>query len=87
MRIGMLSADWGDLHEASPGGCTNIRMFLPARAMSEQGISVSIGEFGWRDEEGFVAVRTVERLIYGGRGPIINPSVYSGDLEIGRAHV
>jgi len=78
----MLSADWGDLAESAPGGCTNIRMFLPARAMVEQGIQVVIGEHGWRDEEGFVAVPTIERAFAKNRGPIRNPKQYFGDLDV-----
>jgi len=50
MKIGMLSADWGDYHESSPGGCTNIRLITPAKALDKCGIEVSVGEFGWRDE-------------------------------------
>lgn len=82
MRVGMLSADWGDFFESSPGGCTNIRMFLPGRALANQGISVSIGEYGWRDDEGFVAVPTIERAMARYRGPILNPSRYDGDLDV-----
>lgn len=82
MRIGMMSADWGDMVESSPGGCTNIRMFLPARAMSAQGVSVVIGEYGWRDDEGFVVVPTIARVYAGHRGPILNPDEYVGDLDV-----
>jgi len=82
MRIGMLSSDWGDFIESAPGGCTNIRMFVPAAAMVNNGIEVIIGEYGWRDEEGFVAANTIERMFAGHRGPIVNPNQYVGDLDV-----
>ena len=82
MKIGMLSADWGDYHESSPGGCTNIRLITPAKALDKCGIEVSVGEFGWRDDEGFVVSSTYERMLTNNRGPIINPQNYSGDLDV-----
>lgn len=78
----MLSSDWGDYHESSPGGCTWIRMFGPAAELNALGIETVIGEVGWRDEEGFVAVPTQDRLIMGNRGPIKNPKVYSGNIDV-----
>jgi glycosyltransferase involved in cell wall biosynthesis len=82
MRVGMLSSDWGDFSESSPGGCTHMRMFIPAKAMTDQGIEVIIGEFGWKDDEGFVAVPTILRAYQGNRGLIINPKEYAGDLNV-----
>jgi glycosyltransferase involved in cell wall biosynthesis len=72
MRVGMLSADWGDYQTSSPGGCTWIRFFMPAEKMMEQGIEVFIGEFGWDDKEGFVVAPTSARLFSNHRGPIKN---------------
>ena len=57
-------------------------MFLPAKALNEQGIETIIGEYGWRDEEGFVVVPTISRLESKNRGPILNPREYSGDLDV-----
>jgi glycosyltransferase involved in cell wall biosynthesis len=82
MRIGMMSSDWGDFQESSPGGCTNIRMFVPTIAMVKRGMEVVIGEYGWRDEEGFVVVPTIARAYAGHRGPILNPKEYVGDLDV-----
>lgn len=82
MRIGMLSSDWGDFMESSPGGCTNIRLLVPGNAMRNTGLEVFAGEYGWRDNEGFVAVHTSERMYTNNRGPIINPSQYVGDLDV-----
>jgi len=72
MRIGFLSTDWGDHREAQPGGCTNIRMMLPGHHLSTIGHQVMVGEAGWKDGEGFVAVRPYERLRAKDRGPIKN---------------
>ena len=72
MRIGFLSTDWGDHREAQPGGCTNIRMMLPGHHLSTIGHQVMVGEVGWKDGEGFVAVRPYERLRAKDRGPIKN---------------
>ena len=82
MKIGMLSADWGDYVQSSPGGCTWIRFFGPAAEMNQLGIETVIGEVGWVDGEGFVAVPTVDRLSAKDRGPIMNPNIYSGGLDV-----
>lgn len=51
--------------------------------MSNLGVDVAIGEVGWVDGEGFVAVPTVERLMARDRGPIKNPKQYeTGDVVI-----
>ena len=70
MRIGFLSTDWGDHREGQPGGCTNIRMMIPALHLNQIGHKVMVGEVGWKDGEGFVAVKPVERLKYRNRGVI-----------------
>lgn len=62
MRIGFLSTDWGDHFEAQPGGCTNVRMMGPAVQLRSIGHEVMIGELGWKEGEGFVAVRPIERV-------------------------
>ena len=82
MRVGMLSADWGDYYDSSPGGCTNIRMIVPGTAMTKVGLDVFVGEMGWKDNEGFVAVHTSERVFSQDRGPIKNPKNYIGDLSV-----
>lgn len=82
MKVGMLSADWGDYEKSSPGGCTWIRMFGPAAEMNALGIETVIGEVGWRDDEGFVAVPTVDRLFMTNRGPIKNMKTWSGGLDV-----
>ena len=82
MKIGMLSADWGDYVTSSPGGCTWIRFFGPAGEMNNLGIHTVIGEVGWVDGEGFVAVPTVDRLKQQTRGPIKDPSSYEGGLDV-----
>ena len=82
MKIGMLSSDWGDYQVSSPGGCTWIRMFGPAAELNNLGVETVIGEVGWRDEEGFVAVSTQDRLFMKNRGPILNPKNYSGGLDV-----
>lgn len=57
-------------------------MFGPAAELNNLGIETVIGEMGWRDEEGFVAVATFERLLAKDRGPIHNPKNYNGDLDV-----
>lgn len=64
MRIGFLSTDWGDHLEGIPGGCTNVRMMLPGMSLNSIGHQVMVGEVGWKDGEGFVAVKPIERLKY-----------------------
>lgn len=72
MRIGFLSTDWGDHREGQPGGCTNIRMMIPAHHLNQIGHQVMVGEIGWKEGEGFVAVKPVERLKAGHREVIKN---------------
>jgi len=62
MRIGFLSTDWGDHFQAQPGGCTNVRMLGPGMQLTTIGHEVMVGEVGWKDGEGFVAVQPVERV-------------------------
>ena len=82
MRIGMLSADWGDYQVSSPGGCTWIRFFGPGAELTANGYETVIGEMGWVEGEGFVAVPTVDRLFAPNRGPIQNPKKYEGGLDV-----
>lgn len=70
MRIGFLSTDWGDHIEGQPGGCTNVRMMIPAHNLSQIGHQVMVGEIGWKDGEGFVALKPYERLKARHRGVI-----------------
>lgn len=70
MRIGFLSTDWGDHAEGQPGGCTNVRMMIPAFNLNQIGHTAIVGEIGWKDGEGFVAVKPVERILYKKRGVI-----------------
>lgn len=70
MRIGFLSTDWGDHLDALPGGCTNVRMLMPGMLLTSIGHQVMVGEIGWKEGEGFVAVQPVERLKYRQRGVI-----------------
>lgn len=70
MRIGFLSTDWGDHIEGQPGGCTNVRMMGPGMQLTTIGHQVMVGEIGWKDGEGFVAVKPVERLKFRNRGVI-----------------
>lgn len=84
MRIGMLSADWGDYATSSPGGCTWIRFFGPGQALINMGHEVHIGECGWKDDEGFVVVPTYRRLTHPDRGLI---KVKEGDLYEGNIDV
>jgi hypothetical protein len=62
MRIGFLSTDWGDHVEGLPGGCTQVRMVVPAFNLNKIGHQVMVGEIGWKDGEGFIAVKPIERL-------------------------
>lgn len=62
MRIGLLSTDWGDHLESQPGGCTNVRMIIPGFNLGQIGHEVMVGEIGWKDGEGFVAVKPYERI-------------------------
>lgn len=72
MRIGFLSTDWGSHDDMIPGGCTWIRMFHPQLTLPEYGVETFIGEIGWKEDQGFVCVKPIERLIMGKHGPIIN---------------
>lgn len=78
MRIGFLSTDWGDHFEAQPGGCTNVRMMGPAMQLTSIGHEVMLGEIGWKEGEGFVAVKPIERVKVRDRGVITN---YSDGFE------
>lgn len=62
MRIGFLSTDWGDHFEGLPGGCTQVRMMVPAFNLNQIGHIAAVGEIGWKDGEGFVLVKPYERL-------------------------
>lgn len=62
MRIGFLSTDWGDHAIEEPGGCTNIRMINPAKFLKTIGHETFVGEVGWKKDEGFVAVKPIERI-------------------------
>lgn len=78
MRIGFLSTDWGDHYEAIPGGCTNVRMLMPGMLLTSIGHEVMVGEIGWKDGEGFVAVKPLERIKKGSPG-VITKYDYSFD--------
>lgn len=82
MRVGFLSTDWGDHADWQPGGCTWIRMFHPQMALRAKGIETYIGEIGWHEQEGFVCVEPVNRLIQGNRNVITKYSSYVGDLDV-----
>lgn len=82
MRIGFLSTDWGDHAEGQPGGCTNVRMMLPALHLNQIGHKVMVGEIGWKDGEGFVAVKPIERLKFGRRGVIKDYSWCFDKLDV-----
>jgi len=82
MKIGMLSSDWGDYNVSSPGGCTWIRFFGPAAELNNIGVETVIGEVGWDDKEGFVAVSTQERLMQRDRGPIKNSKNAAKGLDV-----
>ena len=82
MRVGMLSADWGDFSNSSPGGCTWIRFFGPAEKMVEKGWEVFVGEFGWDDKEGFTVVPTASRMMAPDRGVIKNDPQAVGGLDV-----
>lgn len=82
MRIGFLSTDWGDHGEGQPGGCTHVRMMIPGTHLNQIGHQVMVGEIGWKDGEGFVAVKPVERLLYKQRGVIKNYSWCFDKLDV-----
>jgi glycosyltransferase involved in cell wall biosynthesis len=82
MRIGFLSTDWGDHREGQPGGCTNVRMMIPAYNLGTIGHQVMVGEVGWKEGEGFVAVRPHERLRVGRRGVIKDYSWCFDKLDV-----
>lgn len=67
MKIGFCSTDWGDHLEGQPGGCTNVRMMIPAYNLGKIGHEVMVGEVGWKDGEGFVVVHPRNRLRRGGK--------------------
>lgn len=78
MRIGFLSTDWGDHKESIPGGCTQVRMLMPGMLLNSIGHEVIVGEVGWKNNEGFVAVKPIERLKKKGFG-VITDYDYSVD--------
>lgn len=82
MRIGFLSTDWGDHAEGQPGGCTHVRMMIPALNLNQIGHKAIVGEIGWKDGEGFVAVKPIERLLYKKRGVIKNYSWCFDKLDV-----
>lgn len=82
MRIGFLSTDWGDHLEYQPGGCTNVRMFIPSDNLNKIGHETFVGEIGWKDGEGFVAVHPRERLIFKKRGVITSYQYCQEKLDI-----
>lgn len=57
-------------------------MFGPAFELNNIGVETVIGEVGWVDGEGFVAVPTQLRLLSKNRGPIRNPQQYEGGLDV-----
>jgi hypothetical protein len=82
MRIGFLSTDWGDHLEGLPGGCTQVRMMIPGIHLNKIGHQVLVGEVGWKDGEGFVAVKPVERLKSRKPGVIKNYSEAFDKLDV-----
>jgi hypothetical protein len=82
MRIGFLSIDWGDHLDGLPGGCTNVRMMIPGLNLNKIGHQVMVGEVGWKDGEGFVAVKPVERLKYKKPGVIKNYAEAFDKLDV-----
>ena len=85
MRIGFLSSDWADYAVASPGGCCWIRAVSVAEQLTKlEGFECFVGEYGWKEDEGFVAVPPVERLKYGqgSQAPLENFDSYAGNLDV-----
>jgi len=82
MRIGFLSTDWGDHADMLPGGCTWIRMIHPQMALANAGIETFIGEIGWDDKQGFVAVHPVHRLRKNAPGVITNYDLCHDNLDV-----
>lgn len=82
MRIGFLSTDWGDHLEYQPGGCTNVRMFIPSENLNKIGHETFVGEIGWKDGQGFVAVHPRERLIFKKRGVITSYTYGQENLDV-----
>lgn len=82
MRIGFLSSDWGDHFEAQPGGCTNVRMSIPSTHLNQIGHESYVGEIGWKEGQGFVAVHPRERLIFKKRGVITSYSYVQEKLDV-----
>jgi len=83
MRIGFLSSDWADYRTSAPGGCCWIRAVSVADAMNKiDGYEAFAGEYGWKEDEGFVVVPTWERLRYGSHAPIDNFDHYEGNLDV-----
>lgn len=82
MRIGFLSSDWGDYVDSQPGGCTWMRCVTVSKKLNENGHQAIVGEVGWKDDEGFVAVPTVTRLHQRDRAPIKDSPMYFGQLDV-----
>lgn len=82
MRIGFLSTDWGDFYDAIPGGCTNVRMVMPGMLLTSIGHQVMVGEIGWKDGEGFVAVKPLERMKHRVPGVITNYGYSFDKLDV-----
>lgn len=82
MRIAFLSADWANHQYADGGGCTWMRCITVADKLNKIGHEAVVGETGWKDDEGFVAVHPSNRLHANVRGPITNYEMYFGNVDI-----
>jgi len=83
MRIGFLSSDWADYFTSSPGGCCWIRAVSIAEQINKiDGYESFVGEYGWKEDEGFVVVPTWERVRFGSHAPIENFDKYEGNLDV-----
>jgi len=83
MRIGFLSSDWSDYVQSHPGGCSWIRCVSIANELCKvSGFEAFVGEYGWKEDEGFVVVPTVERMKYGSHAPIENFDSHVGNLDV-----
>lgn len=83
MRIGFLSSDWADYATSAPGGCCWIRAVSIAEAINQiDGYEAFCGEYGWKEDEGFVVVPTWERVKFGSHAPIENFDKYEGNLDV-----
>jgi len=82
MRIGFLSTDWGDHVAQEPGGCTNVRMITPSKFLQTIGHETFVGEVGWKEGEGFVVVKPVERILSQHRRVITEYSWCADKLDV-----